>query len=87
MLAETLAFRVLRWMCPSLLITDRGDTVTSRALHWLDAHAEQKFLLWVHYIDPHAPYTDPDRDTHTSCRGDTLLGRGAGDATQGEPVP
>ncbi len=85
-LSETLAFRVLRWLYPPLLISDRGDTVTSRALHWLEAHADEKFLLWVHYIDPHAPYTDPERDTHTSFRGDTLLARGTTDAAPG-PAP
>lgn len=85
-LSHTLAFRVLRWLVPGLVITDRGDTVTSRALRWLEAHADEKFLLWVHYIDPHAPYTDPDHDTHTSFQGDTLLAGGARDAGP-EPAP
>ncbi len=85
-LAHTLAFRAVRWLCPWLLITDRGDTVTARALRWLDAHGHEPFLLWVHYIDPHAPYTDPDADAHTSFRGDSLLGRGAADPVPG-PAP
>jgi len=37
-----------------------GDEVNGEALAWLEGHAAgapgQPFLLWVHYIEPHAPY-------------------------------
>jgi len=37
-----------------------ADDVTDEALGWLKGHFEsgkdQPFLLWVHYVEPHAPY-------------------------------
>jgi len=32
---------------------------TDRALAWLDAQPAQPLFLWVHYYDPHYPYTPP----------------------------
>lgn len=34
----------------------RGDITTDRALEWLKGNAKDKFFLWVHYYDAHAPY-------------------------------
>jgi choline-sulfatase len=39
----------------------RADTVCNEALRWLRQNATQKFLLWVHFFDPHAPYEPPQR--------------------------
>jgi arylsulfatase A-like enzyme len=37
-----------------------GEDVTDDALEWLDRHAAEEphrpFFLWVHYVEPHAPY-------------------------------
>jgi arylsulfatase A-like enzyme len=37
-----------------------ADDLTDGALEWLRAHAgrssEEPFLLWLHYVEPHAPY-------------------------------
>jgi arylsulfatase A-like enzyme len=37
-----------------------GADLTDQAVDWLDGHVRarprQPFLLWVHYVDPHAPY-------------------------------
>jgi choline-sulfatase len=33
---------------------------TDRALAYLDRRSPQPLLLWVHYFDPHAPYTPPE---------------------------
>lgn len=34
-----------------------ADQVTQSALRWIDAlKADQRFFLWVHYYDPHAPH-------------------------------
>jgi arylsulfatase A-like enzyme len=33
---------------------------TEYALNWLDAAANKRFYLWVHYQDPHGPYTPPE---------------------------
>jgi len=62
-----------------------GEDVTDEALEWFDEHATQRspepFLLWVHYVEPHAPYRFhsefadrlgiTDRDPKRSERYDT----------------
>jgi len=35
-----------------------GRTVADEALAWLDRHRGQRFFLWVHLFEPHAPYGD-----------------------------
>jgi choline-sulfatase len=40
----------------------RGEDTTRSALRWLNeraARANERFFLWVHYFDPHAPYQPP----------------------------
>jgi len=37
----------------------RGDVTTRKAIQWLASHTQEKFFLWVHYFDPHAPYSPP----------------------------
>lgn len=34
--------------------------VNRRVLPWLEAHRNQPFFLYVHYIDPHDPYDNPE---------------------------
>lgn len=36
-----------------------GDTLTRRAVPWLKAHAAEPFFVYVHFIDPHDPYSAP----------------------------
>jgi arylsulfatase A-like enzyme len=36
-----------------------GDTTTAAAA-WLDGQGKQPFFLWIHYFDPHFPYTPPE---------------------------
>jgi len=36
-----------------------ASKTTAAALDWLRRHREDQFFLWVHYMDPHAPYTPP----------------------------
>jgi arylsulfatase len=59
---------------------------TDAALAWLDAHREEEpFFLWVHYQDPHGPYTAPpgffrapERTAEAPLAvGDDQTGRGA----------
>src|SRR5712691_6813553 len=33
---------------------------TDRVLAWLDQNSAQPLFLWVHYYDPHYPYTPPE---------------------------
>jgi len=36
-----------------------ADKTTERALAWLGQRGKHPFFLWVHYQDPHGPYTPP----------------------------
>jgi len=50
----------------SLLLTSRtarADTVTRNARLWLKLNPRAPYFLWVHYLDPHAPYDSPDTPT------------------------
>ena len=37
----------------------RADRVTGHVLDWLNVHHQERFFLWVHYIDPHYPFSPP----------------------------
>jgi len=38
-----------------------ASVVNAHALEWLDRHGEDRFLLYLHYMEPHDPYfTHPD---------------------------
>jgi arylsulfatase A-like enzyme len=39
-----------------------ADTVNAHAVPWLRAHQDRPFFAYVHYIDPHDPYENPDMD-------------------------
>jgi arylsulfatase len=56
----------------------RAEQTTERALAWLSALRGRPFFLWVHYNDPHGPYTPPPPwDEHFQL----------GDAPDEEPLP
>ena len=43
------------------LIAERGASeVVSTSLAWLDNVGESPFFLWVHFFDPHHPYSPPE---------------------------
>jgi arylsulfatase A-like enzyme len=46
---------------------------TQLVLDWLDRHQAHDFFLWVHYLDPHAPYAPP----HEYLAGEPAAGIGA----------
>jgi arylsulfatase A-like enzyme/tetratricopeptide (TPR) repeat protein len=37
-----------------------GGETWAEAQRWLDEHGKEKFFLWLHLFDPHAPYTPPE---------------------------
>lgn len=37
-----------------------AEDTNRHALEWLDAHAHERFFLFVHYFDPHFPYVPPE---------------------------
>jgi arylsulfatase A-like enzyme len=57
-----LARRMLRRLAPGEPAVEREavDT-TERALAWLDRGGDEPFFAFVHYFDPHVPYTPPPR--------------------------
>ena len=49
---------------PGVFPERRADLVTDRALAWLQRARSNRFFLWVHYYDPHAPYDPPEPYKH-----------------------
>ncbi|MBI4338886.1 MAG: sulfatase [Chloroflexi bacterium] len=43
----------------SLGVERIAPKTTQAAIAWLERMAREKFFLWVHYNDPHGPYTPP----------------------------
>lgn len=37
-----------------------GSAVVDQAIAWLNDHRQDRFFLWVHLFEPHAPHGDPD---------------------------
>jgi arylsulfatase A-like enzyme len=37
----------------------RADQITRLALRWIDAHRDERFALYLHYLDTHTPYRVP----------------------------
>ncbi|MCS6775849.1 MAG: sulfatase [Chloroherpetonaceae bacterium] len=37
------------------------EEINARAIPWLRAYAHEKFFLFLHYWDPHTPYTPPEK--------------------------
>jgi arylsulfatase A-like enzyme len=70
---DVTAMRLLRWAWPGVVVTDRASTVTARAIGWLRGRtAGAPFFLWLHYLDPHPPYSQPGVKLDKSFRGDAL---------------
>ncbi|MBI1816229.1 MAG: sulfatase [Deltaproteobacteria bacterium] len=69
--SDTTAVRLLRWRWPDLIVGDRGETVSDRGVRWLTRNSQGPFFLWLHYIDPHPPYSRAGVTHHKSFRGDT----------------
>ncbi len=43
-----------------------AEEVNAEVIPWLDRLGDRPFFLWVHYSDPHEPYTPPDR-SYPAC--------------------
>lgn len=60
-------------------IDGRADVTTEAAIAWLEQYQSSPFFLWVHYVDPSAPFTPPppfneveDTGCGDSCRDGSL---------------
>ncbi|MCP4401837.1 MAG: sulfatase [bacterium] len=50
-----------QWLLPEQFRTDVStNDITTLASNWITAHHKKDFFLWLHYFDPHQPYTPPD---------------------------
>jgi arylsulfatase A-like enzyme len=75
--ASTTAVRLLAWLWPGAITGDRGEMVSRRAAAWLtQAPADRPFFLWLHYLDPHPPYSAAGVTRNKSMRGGMLFGGG-----------
>ena len=52
-------YRIFERMLPTLPAQTHAGTVNSHVMPWLEANADRSFFLWVHYYDPHEPFTPP----------------------------
>jgi arylsulfatase A-like enzyme len=50
-------------------IDGRADVTAQAALTWLANNGDQHFFLWVHFFDPHYPWTAPEPWDHLYDQG------------------
>lgn len=61
-LGLSLGSKLLRKLAPGIPRLDVGSaSLTDLAIRFVDEHRDEPFFLWVHYFDPHSPYTPPAR--------------------------
>ena len=53
-----------------------AEEITNRAVSWLRKGGSAPFFLWVHYFDPHAPYSPPPGIAARFYQGDPAAGDG-----------
>ncbi len=44
---------------PVFFAERRAEEVVARALEWIKVHDHERFFVWVHVYDPHAPHNPP----------------------------
>lgn len=54
----------------TLLLSVTCEELNRRALPWIRAHAREPFFMFLHYWDPHYPYTPPKKYSHLFYRGE-----------------
>lgn len=59
--ADAAGRRLLARLAPSRYHRGGTEQVTRAARHWLEQHRDGPFFLWIHYFDPHVPYSPPER--------------------------
>jgi len=43
-----------------------AEEVNHNVYKWLDTHRQEKFFIWLHYSDPHEPYSYPEQEADLS---------------------
>jgi arylsulfatase A-like enzyme len=59
-IGNSLGVKLLRWILPNEFMSDASTSdITELAIRWLESNHERDFFLWIHYYDPHIPYSPP----------------------------
>jgi arylsulfatase A-like enzyme len=59
---ESLGMRALQAAAPTWFPPaswPSNDDQTRVAVEWIESNRDRNFFLWIHYLDPHAPYAPP----------------------------
>ncbi|HVT57542.1 MAG TPA: sulfatase [Thermoanaerobaculia bacterium] len=64
-------------------IGKHADELNRHAIPWVEAHQDRRFFLYVHYIDPHDPYDNPEVVGNLSPFETSYSGRVAGNWVHG----
>jgi arylsulfatase A-like enzyme len=86
-IGASLLQRTMPGLFPPLTWPTTADE-TGVVVDWLDANRGRDFFLWVHYLDPHAPYQPPTQyiaGTPPPGIGDEFEGQQL--VMEGQPVP
>lgn len=73
-------------------VYDKAGVITKDAISWLDKNRGNKFFLWLHYFDAHAPYNPPPpydklfADKAVSGKRKVTLGNSPFDAFKAIPL-
>lgn len=51
--------------------------IADSASDWLEQNRTERFFLWVHFLDPHVPYSAPPADTQAHPTASLLMSRSA----------
>ncbi len=70
-----LGLSLYKFLFPLHGVPHTAERMTDTAVDFLRRHGDRRFFLWVHYLDPHAPYGDWYIDRYPAYdrdyRGDT----------------
>nr|NIR86401.1 sulfatase [Candidatus Bathyarchaeota archaeon] len=60
-IGQSIAAKFLKRLFPQRFRFEgpRTRELTDLAIDWIEEHSENDFFLWLHYFDPHTPYTPP----------------------------
>ena len=56
---DALGCRLLDYFFPSKYPRGGTRNLTRLARHWIEQNRQRDFFLWIHFIDPHVPYSPP----------------------------
>lgn len=89
--AESIGATLLQRTVPALFPPTSWPTTadeTGLILDWLEANHDRDFFLWMHYLDPHAPYSPPAQYVAgTPPPGIGLEFEGQKLMVEGQPIP